>query len=94
MLLADGRDVSSCGSLCSFAYARIMVRVAQHTVAALRQDLFDKLQPLPVQLLSTRHQSGDLMSRFTNDIDTVSEMLNSSFASIISNVLTFVWHRR
>ena len=37
-----------------------------------------------------QHQSGDLMSRFTNDIDTVSEMLNSSFASIISNVLTFV----
>ncbi len=76
-------------SLCSFAYARIMVHVAQHTVAALRQDLFDRLQQLPVSYYD-RHQSGDLMSRFTNDIDTVSEMLNSSFASIISNVLTFV----
>ncbi len=76
-------------SLCSFAYARIMVHVAQHTVAALRQDLFDRLQELPVSYYD-RHQSGDLMSRFTNDIDTVSEMLNSSFASIISNVLTFV----
>ena len=76
-------------SLCSYAYARIMVHVAQHTVAALRQDLFDRLQELPVSYYD-RHQSGDLMSRLTNDIDTVSEMLNSSFASIISNVLTFV----
>ena len=76
-------------SLCSFAYARIMVHVAHHTVAALRQDLFNRLQQLPVSYYD-RHQSGDLMSRFTNDIDTVSEMLNSSFASIISNVLTFV----
>ena len=76
-------------SLCSFAYARIMVHVAQHTVAALRQDLFNRLQQLPVSYYD-RHQSGDLMSRFTNDMDTVSEMLNSSFASIISNVLTFV----
>ena len=75
--------------LCSYAYARIMVHVAQHTVAALRQDLFDRLQELPIRYYD-RHQSGDLMSRFTTDIDPVSEMLNSSFASIISNVLTFV----
>ena len=76
-------------AVCSFAYARIMVHVAQRTVAAIRQDLFDRLQQLPVSYYD-QHQSGDLMSRFTNDIDTVSEMLNSSFASIISNVLTFL----
>ena len=87
MLLMGGLFALS--SLCSYAYARIMVHVAQHTVAALRQDLFDRLQELPIRYYD-RHQSGDLMSRFTNDIDTVSEMLNSSFASIISNVLTFV----
>ena len=88
MLLAMG-GMYLLTSLCSFAYARIMVHVAQHTVAALRQDLFNRLQQLPISYYD-RHQSGDLMSRFTNDIDTVSEMLNSSFASIISNVLTFV----
>ena len=88
MLLLMG-GLFALSSLCSYAYARIMVHVAQHTVAALRQDLFDRLQQLPVSYYD-RHQSGDLMSRFTNDIDTVSEMLNSSFASIISNVLTFV----
>ena len=88
MLLLMG-GLFALSSLCSYAYARIMVHVAQHTVAALRQDLFDRLQELPVSYYD-RHQSGDLMSRFTNDIDTISEMLNSSFASIISTVLTFV----
>ena len=88
MLLLMG-GLFALSSLCSYAYARIMVHVAQHTVAALRQDLFDRLQQLPIRYYD-RHQSGDLMSRFTNDIDTVSEMLNSSFASIVSNVLTFV----
>ena len=88
MLLMMG-GLFALSSLCSYAYARIMVHVAQHTVSALRQDLFDRLQELPIRYYD-QHQSGDLMSRFTNDIDTVSEMLNSSFASIISNVLTFV----
>ena len=88
MLLVMG-GLFTLSALCSFAYARIMVHVAQRTVAAIRQDLFDHLQALPISYYD-RHQSGDLMSRFTNDIDTVSEMLNSSFASIISNVLTFL----
>ena len=87
LVLMGGLFALSAG--CSYAYARIMVHVAQRTVAAIRQDLFDRLQQLPVSYYD-QHQSGDLMSRFTNDIDTVSEMLNSSFASIISNVLTFL----
>jgi len=73
----------------SFTYARTMVRISQHTVAALRQDLFNKLQTLPIGYFDT-NQSGDLMSRFTNDIDTVSELINSSLASILSSSLTFV----
>ena len=88
MLLVMG-GLFALSAVCSFAYARIMVHVAQRTVAAIRQDLFDHLQALPIRYYD-RHQSGDLMSRFTNDIDTVSEMLNSSFASIVSNVLTFL----
>ena len=76
-------------ALCSYVYSRIMVRVSQRTVAALRQDLFDKLQGLPLHYFDT-HQSGDLMSRFTNDIDTVSEMINNSFANVLSNSLTFL----
>lgn len=76
-------------ALCSYVYSRIMVWVSQRTVAALRQDLFDKLQGLPLRYFDT-HQSGDLMSRFTNDIDTVSEMINNSFANVLSNSLTFL----
>ena len=75
--------------VCSYAYARIMVHISQRTVAQLRQDLFDKLQSLPLRYFDT-HQSGDLMSRFTNDMDTVSEMINSSFASVVSCALTFI----
>ena len=74
---------------CSYAYSRIMVHISQRTVAQLRQDLFDKLQSLPLRYFDT-HQSGDLMSRFTNDMDTVSEMINSSFASVVSCTLTFI----
>ena len=77
------------GALCNYVYARIMVRISQRTVAKLRQDLFDKLQSLPLQYFDT-HLSGDLMSRFTNDIDTVSELINSSFASIVSGSITFI----
>ena len=87
-LVVQGALFAASG-LCSFAYARIMVHISQRTVAALRQDLFDKLQSLPLQYFDT-HQSGDLMSRFTNDIDTVSELINSSFAAIISNTITFI----
>ena len=75
--------------LCSYAYARIMVHISQRTVAQMRQDLFDKLQDLPLRYFDT-HQSGDLMSRFTNDMDTVSDMIGNSFASVVSNLITFV----
>ena len=77
------------GALCNYIYARIMVHISQRTVAKLRQDLFDKLQSLPLQYFDA-NQSGDLMSRFTNDIDTVSELINSSFASIVSGSITFI----
>ena len=76
-------------ALCSFAYSRIMVHISQSTVAAIRRDLFGRMQELPLRYFDS-HQSGDLMSRFTNDIDTISEMLNNSFASLISCALTFL----
>ena len=77
------------GAVCSYSYARIMVHVSQNTVAKLREDLFDKMQRLPLRYFDT-HTHGELMSRYTNDIDTVSEALNNSFASLISCSLTFL----
>ncbi len=76
------------GALCSFGYARIMVHVSQNTVAKIRSDLFDKMQSLPLKYFDA-HTHGELMSRYTNDIETVSEALNNSFASLISCTLTF-----
>ncbi len=73
----------------SYGYARIMVHVAQNTVVKLRADLFNKMQKLPLKFFDT-HTHGELMSRYTNDIETVSEALNNSFASLISCSLTFV----
>ena len=66
------------GAVCSYGYARIMVHVSQNTVAKLRADLFDKMQKLPLKFFDT-HTHGELMSRYTNDIETVSEALNNSF---------------
>mgnify|MGYP001130526977 CR=1 FL=1 len=74
---------------CSYAYARIMVHVAQRTVAAIRQDLFDRLQELPIRYYD-QHQSGDLMSRFTNDADNVQLALEQSVVSMLSSCFTFV----
>ena len=76
------------GAVCSYGYARIMVRVSQTTVANIREDLFAKMQRLPLQYFDT-HTHGELMSRYTNDIETVSEALNNSFGSLISCALNF-----
>ena len=81
--------VYATGALCSFGYARIMVHVSQNTVAKIRADLFDKMQELPLKFFDT-HTHGELMSRFTNDIETVSEALNNSFGNLVSSSLNFV----
>lgn len=77
------------GACCSYGYSRIMVHISQQTVYEMRRDLFDKLEQLPLKYFDT-HTHGELMSRVTNDIDTVSEAINNSFASLISNSLTFL----
>ena len=76
------------GAACSYGYARIMVRISQTTVARIREDLFAKMQRLPLKYFDT-HTHGELMSRYTNDIETVSEALNNSFGSVISCTLNF-----
>ena len=76
------------GAALSFAYSRIMVHVSQKTVERIRGDLFSKMQALPLKYFDS-HTHGELMSRYTNDIETVSEALNNSFGSLISCTLTF-----
>ncbi len=88
-MLAFMAAVYIVGAACSFGYARIMVHVSQNTVAKIRSDLFDRMQSLPLKFFDT-HTHGELMSRYTNDIDTISEALNNSFGSLISCSLNFV----
>ena len=88
-MLAFMAAVYAAGAACSFGYARIMVHVSQNTVAKIRADLFSRMQDLPLSYFDA-HTHGELMSRYTNDIDTVSEALNNSFGSLISCTLNFV----
>ena len=77
-----------CAALLSYTYSRIMVHVAQKATHAIRRDLFAKMQDLPLSYFDT-HTHGELMSRYTNDIETVSEALNNSFGSLVSCTLNF-----
>ncbi len=76
------------GAVCSFGYARIMVHISQTCVAKIRADLFERMQKLPLKYFDT-HTHGELMSRYTNDIETISEALNNSFGSVVSCTLNF-----
>ena len=78
------------GTACSYGYARIMVHISQTTVAKIREDLFAKMQTLPLKFFDT-HTHGELMSRYTNDIETVSEALNNSFGNFVSSTLNFTF---
>ena len=73
----------------SFSYSRIMVHISQKTSYALRRDLFAKMQTLPLRYFDT-HTHGELMSRYTNDIETITEIMNNGLASLVSGALTFV----
>lgn len=70
-----------------YLQGRLMLQVSQKTLGRLRTDLFARMQSLPVSYFDT-HQAGDLMSRYTNDIDTVGEMLNTTLIQIISGSIT------
>ncbi|WP_232237471.1 ABC transporter ATP-binding protein [Macrococcoides caseolyticum] len=76
-------------SLFSYVAAIIMVTIAQETVYKLRMLLFSRLQKLPIPFFDKR-QHGELMSRMTNDIDTISQVLNSSFIQFTSSVITII----
>ncbi len=76
-------------SLFSYVAAIIMVTIAQETVYKLRMLLFSRLQKLPIPFFDKR-QHGELMSRMTNDIDTISQVLNSSFIQFTSSIITII----
>ena len=68
---------------------RIMLTVSQRSLRRMRKELFDKIQTLPLSYFDS-HTTGDIMSRFTNDIDTVGEMLNTTLIKIITGAITII----
>ncbi len=68
---------------------RIMLVVSQRSLKRMRQDLFNKLQNLPIGYFD-KNQTGDIMSRFTNDVDMLGEMLNTTLIQIISGSVTLI----
>ena len=81
--------VYAIGFLASAGYTQVMVRAAQTVVYDIRRDLFAHIQKLPLSYFD-RTRAGDIMSFFTNDVDTVSEALNNSFANVIQAFIQMV----
>lgn len=75
--------------LTQYLQQRIMIGVSQGAIQKLRNDLFGKLQKLPVRYYDTNNH-GDVMSRFTNDVDAVGEMLNNTVVQLISGTISII----
>ena len=82
--LAGMAVMYAAGAGATFGYSQLMIHTAQKVVSEIRRDLFAHVQKLPLKYFDA-HTHGELMSRFTNDVDTVQEALNSSFTLLIQS---------
>ena len=81
--------VMAVGVVAGFAYNRIMVTIGQGTMRRLRNDLFHKMESLPIKYFDT-HAHGDIMSVYTNDVDTLRQLMSQSIPQIINSTITMV----
>lgn len=77
------------GVLSTYGYNRLMIKVSTGTLYKIRTDMFSHMQKLPIKYFDT-HTHGELMSRYTNDTDTLRDMLSQSFAQFISSGITVI----
>ncbi|MCR4924105.1 MAG: ABC transporter ATP-binding protein/permease [Lachnospiraceae bacterium] len=77
------------GILCSFMYSKLMIYVTQGTLKRLRIDLFTKMERLPVKYFDT-HSHGNIMSVYTNDVDTLRQMISQAFPQFLNSAITIV----
>lgn len=77
------------GAVAQYTYSRLMLNVSHGTLNSLRKDLFDHLQDLPIKYFDT-HTHGELMSRFTNDVDTIREAISQGLIQTITSLVTVV----
>lgn len=79
--------VMAMGVIAAFSYNRIMVTISQGTMRRLRDDLFTRMQALPIQYFDT-HAHGDIMSVYTNDVDTLRQLLSQSIPQVVNSAIT------
>ena len=77
------------GALCALAYNRLMVTISQGVQKKIRDDLFGHMQTLPIRYFDT-HAHGDVMSVYTNDVDTLRQMLSQSIPQVINSLMMIV----
>lgn len=77
------------GVICSYGYNRLMVNVGQGTMKKLRLEMFSNMESLPIRYFDT-HAHGDIMSVYTNDIDTLRQLISQSIPQVINSTITLV----
>jgi ATP-binding cassette subfamily B protein len=77
------------GVVCSYAYNRLMIQVSQGTMLKLRKQLFEHMQQLPISYFD-RHKHGEVMSVYTNDIDSLRQMISTAMAQVFNSLITIV----
>lgn len=77
------------GALCVFMYNRIIMYIANGTLKRLRNDMFEKMHTLPLKYFDT-HTHGDLMSLYTNDVDTMRQLLSQTIPQLVSSAVTII----
>ena len=77
------------GIVCSWAHSRIMINITQETLLRMRDEVFEKMESLPIAYFDT-HAHGDIMSVYTNDIDTLRQMINQTLPQMVNSMITIV----
>jgi len=77
------------GVICSFAYNKIMIYVSHGTLLKLRKDMYSHMEQLPISYFDT-HKHGDIMSTYTNDVDTLRQMVGQSLPQVVNSLITIV----
>ena len=81
--------VLAAGILCAYAYNRIMVNVSQGTMKRIRTELFSHMESLPIRYFDT-HAHGDIMSVYTNDVDTLRQLISQSLPQLLNSCVSFI----
>ena len=77
------------GTVCSYTYNRLMIYISQGTMLRLRKTIFEKMQHLPISYFDQRSH-GDIMSVYTNDVDSLRQLISTSMTQVLSSVITIV----